>query len=103
MPGYPAMLADVMADRDHALRPSRAIVFGRPTLSRPVIGALLGADDVDVIVVDPGADGTDAARRAQLVVPAAAGRGAPAPARVVESLVGACQRGIRGAGYEVRQ
>src|SRR5699024_10092788 len=76
VPGYPALLAEVMDDRDHALRPSRAIVFGRPTLSRPVIGALLGADDVDVIVVDPGADWTDAARRAQLVVPAADGRGA---------------------------
>src|SRR5699024_7677728 len=82
----------------HALRPSRAIVFGRPTLSRPVIGALLGADDVDVIVVDPGADWTDAARRAQLVVPAADGRGAPAPARWLEAWREAAQRVSRAAG-----
>ncbi|HJB09752.1 MAG TPA: 2-succinyl-5-enolpyruvyl-6-hydroxy-3-cyclohexene-1-carboxylic-acid synthase [Candidatus Brachybacterium merdavium] len=98
VPGYPALLAEVMADRDHALRPSRAIVFGRPTLSRPVIGALLGADDVDVIVVDPGADWTDAARRAQLVVPAADGRGAPAPARWLEAWREAAQRVSRAAG-----
>ncbi|MGP5078746.1 2-succinyl-5-enolpyruvyl-6-hydroxy-3-cyclohexene-1-carboxylic-acid synthase [Brachybacterium alimentarium] len=73
VPGYPALLAQVMADRGHPLRPDRAIVLGRPTLSRPVIGALLGADDVDVIVVDPHLDWADAARRARLVVPAAIG------------------------------
>ena len=73
VPGYPALLTEVMAERDHALRPSRAIVFGHPTLSRPIIAGLLGADDVEVIVVDPHPNWTDAARRAQLVVPAATG------------------------------
>lgn len=69
--GYPALLREVMADREHHLRPDRAIVFGHPTLSRPVLGALLGAEDVEVIVVDPTLDWPDAAGRASLVVPAA--------------------------------
>lgn len=73
VPGYPALLRDVMADPTHDLRPERAIVFGHPTLSRPVLGALLGADDVEVIVVDPTTDWPDAAGRASLVVPAATG------------------------------
>src|SRR5699024_7944846 len=55
------------------LRPQRAIVLGHPTLSRPVVGALLGAEDVEVIVVDPQLDWADVARRARLVVPAAVG------------------------------
>ncbi|APX32769.1 2-succinyl-5-enolpyruvyl-6-hydroxy-3-cyclohexene-1-carboxylic-acid synthase [Brachybacterium sp. P6-10-X1] len=71
--GYPALLGQIMADRQHPLRPDRAIVLGHPTLSRPVVGALLGAEDVDVIVVDPHPDWADAARRARLVVPAAIG------------------------------
>ncbi|GAA1328939.1 2-succinyl-5-enolpyruvyl-6-hydroxy-3-cyclohexene- 1-carboxylic-acid synthase [Brachybacterium rhamnosum] len=70
VPGYPALLARVMADPAHPLRPRQAIVLGHPTLSRPVIGALLGAADVDVVVVDPHPDFADAARRARLVVPA---------------------------------
>src|SRR5699024_6855178 len=53
VPGYPALLREVMADAAHPLRPQRAIVLGHPTLSRPVVGALLGAEDVEVIVVDP--------------------------------------------------
>ncbi|WP_232820174.1 2-succinyl-5-enolpyruvyl-6-hydroxy-3-cyclohexene-1-carboxylic-acid synthase [Brachybacterium sp. YJGR34] len=73
VPGYPALLGAVMAAPDHPLRPRRAIVLGRPTLSRTVLGGLLGADDVEVIVVDPQPDWPDAARRARLVVPAARG------------------------------
>ena len=73
IPGYPALLAEVMADPQHPLRPDRAIVLGHPTLSRPVIGRLLGAPDVDVVVVDPQLDFADAARRARLVVPAVHG------------------------------
>src|SRR5699024_12540107 len=72
-PGYPALLREVMADAGHPLRPRRAIVLGHPTLSRPVVGALLGAEDVEVIVADPQLDWADVARRAQLVVPAAVG------------------------------
>ena len=73
VPGYPALLREVMADAGHPLRPRRAIVLGHPTLSRPVVGALLGAEDVEVIVADPQLDWADVARRAQLVVPAAVG------------------------------
>ncbi|HLQ81252.1 MAG TPA: 2-succinyl-5-enolpyruvyl-6-hydroxy-3-cyclohexene-1-carboxylic-acid synthase [Brachybacterium sp.] len=73
VPGYPALLREVMADAAHPLRPQRAIVLGHPTLSRPVVGALLGAEDVEVIVVDPQLDWADVARRARLVVPAAVG------------------------------
>ncbi|AXK45831.1 2-succinyl-5-enolpyruvyl-6-hydroxy-3-cyclohexene-1-carboxylic-acid synthase [Brachybacterium saurashtrense] len=73
VPGHPALLREVMADDRHPLRPSRALVLGRPTLSRSVVGALLGAEDVEVIVVDPGPDWPDVARRAQRVVPAAVG------------------------------
>lgn len=74
VPRYPALLRQVMADPEHPLRPQRAIVFGHPTLSRPVVGALLGAEDVEVIVVDPHLDWPDVARRARLVVPAAVGQ-----------------------------
>ena len=74
VPRYPALLREVMADPDHPLRPHRAIVLGRPTLSRPVVGALLGAADVEVVVVDPHPDWPDVARRASLVVPAAIGQ-----------------------------
>jgi 2-succinyl-5-enolpyruvyl-6-hydroxy-3-cyclohexene-1-carboxylate synthase len=70
IPGYPQLLARVMADRDHPLRPTRAIVLGHPTLSRPVVGALLGADDVETVIVDPTASWADASRTASLVVPA---------------------------------
>ncbi|HEX7352373.1 2-succinyl-5-enolpyruvyl-6-hydroxy-3-cyclohexene-1-carboxylic-acid synthase [Brachybacterium sp.] len=73
VPRYPALLREVMADPHHPLRPRRAIVLGRPTLSRPVVGGLLGAEDVEVIVVDEHPDWPDVARRAQLVVPAAVG------------------------------
>jgi len=85
VPRYPALLREIMADPAHPLRPRRAIVLGRPTLSRPVLGALLGAADVEVVVVDPHLDWPDVARRASLVVPAAVGEetgGAPdVPAR----------------------
>lgn len=70
IPGYPRLLAEAMADPRHPLRPRQAIVLGHPTLSRPVLGALLGAEDVDVLVVDPTDRWADAARRARLVVPA---------------------------------
>lgn len=74
VPRYPALLREVMADPEHPLRPHRAIVLGHPTLSRPVVGALLGAADVEVVVVDPHPDWPDVARRASLVVPAAIGQ-----------------------------
>jgi 2-succinyl-5-enolpyruvyl-6-hydroxy-3-cyclohexene-1-carboxylate synthase len=74
VPRYPALLREVMADPAHPLRPKRAIVLGHPTLSRPVVGALLGAADVEVVVVDPQLDWPDVARRASLVVPAAIGQ-----------------------------
>lgn len=48
----------------------RVVVFGRPTLSRPV-SRLLARDDVEVVVVSARPDWTDAAARAALVVPAA--------------------------------
>jgi 2-succinyl-5-enolpyruvyl-6-hydroxy-3-cyclohexene-1-carboxylate synthase len=48
----------------------RVVVFGRPTLSRPV-SRLLARDDVEVVVVSTRPDWTDAAARAELVVPAA--------------------------------
>ncbi|UEJ82270.1 2-succinyl-5-enolpyruvyl-6-hydroxy-3-cyclohexene-1-carboxylic-acid synthase [Brachybacterium halotolerans subsp. kimchii] len=70
--GYPQLLAQVMADPDHPLRPSQAIVYGHPTLSRPVVGALLGAADVETIIVDPTSSWADASRTASLVVPALA-------------------------------
>ncbi|WP_341856256.1 thiamine pyrophosphate-binding protein [Brachybacterium sp. GPGPB12] len=74
VPRYPAALGEVMADPAHPLRPRRAIVLGHPTLSRPVVGALLGAADVEVVVVDTHPDWPDVARRASLVVPAAIGQ-----------------------------
>ena len=77
VPRYPALLREVMADPAHPLRPRRAIVLGHPTLSRPVVGALLGAADVEVVVVDPHPDWPDVARRASLVVPAAIGQEIP--------------------------
>lgn len=86
VPGYPALLARVMADPEHPLRPDRAIVLGHPTLSRPVVSALLGAADVEVIVVDAQLDWPDVARRARLVVPAARGveEGAPGDVPVAD-------------------
>ena len=77
VPRHPALLREVMADPAHPLRPRRAIVLGHPTLSRPVVGALLGAPDVEVVVVDPHPDWPDVARRASLVVPAAIGQEMP--------------------------
>ena len=75
IPGYPVLLREIMragsdAAEPDSLRPHRAIVFGHPTLSRPVIGGLLGADDVEVIVVDPRPSWNDPSRSAALVVPA---------------------------------
>jgi 2-succinyl-5-enolpyruvyl-6-hydroxy-3-cyclohexene-1-carboxylate synthase len=49
----------------------RVVVYGRPTLSRPVT-RLLARPDLDVVIVSPRPDWTDAARRATLVVPAVA-------------------------------
>ncbi|WP_100422357.1 2-succinyl-5-enolpyruvyl-6-hydroxy-3-cyclohexene-1-carboxylic-acid synthase [Sediminihabitans luteus] len=62
----------------------RAVVLGRPTLSRPV-QALLARDDVATVVVAPGAGPwPDASRTAALVLPGipaawGTGTGAPAP------------------------
>jgi 2-succinyl-5-enolpyruvyl-6-hydroxy-3-cyclohexene-1-carboxylate synthase len=50
-------------------RIERVVVYGRPTLSRPV-SRLLARDDVEVVVVSPRPDWPDAGRRASLVVPA---------------------------------
>jgi 2-succinyl-5-enolpyruvyl-6-hydroxy-3-cyclohexene-1-carboxylate synthase len=50
-------------------RIERVVVFGRPTLSRPV-SRLLARPGVEVIVVSTRPDWTDAARRAALVTPA---------------------------------
>jgi 2-succinyl-5-enolpyruvyl-6-hydroxy-3-cyclohexene-1-carboxylate synthase len=47
----------------------RVVVYGRPTLSRPV-SRLLSRPEVEVVVVSSRPDWTDAARRAALVVPA---------------------------------
>lgn len=71
IPGYPAALHDVMTTPGHPLRPQRVVTLGHPTLSRAVMRDLLGADDVEQIVVDPTLRWNDAARRATLVVPAA--------------------------------
>lgn len=76
VPAAPQLLAAVMADPSHPLRPRRAVVHGHPTLQRAVVSGLLGAEDVEVIVVGPQPDYPDAARRARLVVPALT---APAP------------------------
>ena len=46
----------------------RVLVFGHPTLSRPVTG-LLSRDDVEVVVVSPSARWSDPGRRAMTVVP----------------------------------
>lgn len=80
VPRYPALLREVMAAPQHPLRPHRAIVLGHPTLSRSVVGTLLGAEDVEVVIVDPHPDWPDVARRARLVVPAAVGEESPADA-----------------------
>jgi 2-succinyl-5-enolpyruvyl-6-hydroxy-3-cyclohexene-1-carboxylate synthase len=50
-------------------RIERVLVFGRPTLSRPV-SRLLARDDVEVVVVSRRPDWTDAAGRAARVLPA---------------------------------
>lgn len=46
----------------------RVVVFGHPTLSRPV-NRLLGRDDVDLVVVSPSGSWADPGWRAALVVP----------------------------------
>jgi 2-succinyl-5-enolpyruvyl-6-hydroxy-3-cyclohexene-1-carboxylate synthase len=61
-------------------RIERAVVLGRPTLSRPVT-ALLARDGVEVVVVPPGPEWPDAGGHAARVVPAATadpGAGDPA-------------------------
>lgn len=59
----------LLAERSLGGAVRRAVVLGRPTLSRPV-NALLARDDVEVVVVAPqGADWPDAVRGAGLVVP----------------------------------
>ena len=72
VPGYPALLRSLMQG-DHAARPHRVVIFGHPTLSRPVLRDLLSAEDVELIVVDPDGAQTgrwnDHTRRAALVVP----------------------------------
>lgn len=49
---------------------TKVVVFGHPTLSRPV-SALLARRDVEVVVVDDGPEWTDVAANADLVLPAA--------------------------------
>lgn len=71
IPHGPRTVGAVMAELGHPLRPERAIVFGRPTLSRPILRQLLGADDVELVVVDPHLPWVDPTRRASLIVPAA--------------------------------
>src|SRR5690606_20378213 len=61
------------ADTAAPPRPRRPSVSGPPTRSRPVAGALLGAQAAGAIVVARHPAGTDAARRASLVIPAATG------------------------------
>lgn len=83
VPAYPRLLAEIMTAQEQGpadpLRPHRAIVFGHPTLSRPVLGGLLAAPGVEVIVVDPHPTWNDASRTAALVVPAATAAPASAP------------------------
>nr|WP_269326903.1 2-succinyl-5-enolpyruvyl-6-hydroxy-3-cyclohexene-1-carboxylic-acid synthase [Kineosporia mesophila] len=55
----------------------RVVVFGRPTLSRPVT-RLLSSSAVEIIVVSPRPDWSDAGRRARIVVPAVTVAGHPA-------------------------
>ncbi|PWH07758.1 2-succinyl-5-enolpyruvyl-6-hydroxy-3-cyclohexene-1-carboxylic-acid synthase [Brachybacterium endophyticum] len=69
IPGYPRLLARILGEQDHPLRPERAVVLGHPTLSRSVVSGLLGAPDIETVIVDPTAAWSDAARRADLVVP----------------------------------
>ena len=64
IPGYRLLLDE--AGLGQAVQ--RVIVFGRPTLSRPV-SRLLARDEVDVIVVSARPSWTDAARRASRVRP----------------------------------
>lgn len=90
--GHPSLLREIMADPDHPLRPDRAIVMGRPTLSRPVVSGLLGAEDVDVIVVDPAGPWPDAVRRASLVIPAARIEAEQAAADAQYAFLGAWQQ-----------
>jgi 2-succinyl-5-enolpyruvyl-6-hydroxy-3-cyclohexene-1-carboxylate synthase len=56
---------------------ARVLVFGHPTLSRPVT-RLLSGDDVELVVVSPSARWPDAGRRATSVVPAVEVTGADA-------------------------
>ena len=69
VPCYPDALARVMADRGHALRPEAAVVFGHPTLSRPVLRQLLGARDMEVTVESGRLEWPDASRNAARIVP----------------------------------
>ena len=100
--GYPALLRTAMAAADHPLRPDRAIVLGHPTLSRPVVTGLLGADDVDVIVVDPTPRYADAARRARLVVPAIAPTATPETDAVQRAFLAAWREADTGARPQTR-
>lgn len=71
---------ELLAAEDFGGRVQRAIVFGHPTLSREV-PALLGRDDVEVIVVAPtGADVYNPRRRAtHIVADVRVDRDSPAP------------------------
>ncbi|WP_232549565.1 2-succinyl-5-enolpyruvyl-6-hydroxy-3-cyclohexene-1-carboxylic-acid synthase [Propioniciclava soli] len=63
-----SVLADATAD-GRAARAERIVVFGHPTLSRPV-SALLARRDVEIVVVSPTARWTDVAGTAAVVTPA---------------------------------
>jgi len=72
---YRMLLAGALADEVE-----QVVVFGHPTLSRPVT-RLLGRDDVDVVVVSPGArTWPDPGHTARQVVQAVRADGAAAPA-----------------------
>lgn len=98
VPGYPRLLAEVIADPDHPLRPDRAIVLGHPTLTRPVVTGLLGAEDVHVVVVHRGPRWPDAARRAALVVPAIRGEADDATREAQEDFLAAWRDAAAATG-----
>lgn len=66
----------LLADEDLAGRIQRVVVFGHPTLSRPV-NRLLGRDDVEVVAVTGPSGWSDPGRHVSRVVHAVAGVPAP--------------------------
>jgi 2-succinyl-5-enolpyruvyl-6-hydroxy-3-cyclohexene-1-carboxylate synthase len=86
----------LLLDGSLARRIERVVVFGHPTLSRPVM-RLLSRADLDVVVVAPaGATWTDPGHAAGSVVPAVRAEGAAEPAWLE-----AWQRADKAAGLAV--